>query len=520
MAMELIKEDIECEQLLGENFSDTVVKSEYVIPDTHPDVYEILMLDAKPVITSKEVMQDKIYLEGQVEYNVLYLAKEEEGIQVHNAVYTGKFTNYIELNGAEHKMECEAECYIEHMECNIVNERKISIEGIIKLKSSLYKNYQFQVVKDIEGEQDIQMLKNPASIDKIAGIVDADLIAKCHIQIPNEKPEIENIIKHDISIHKKEVRVLDGKIRINAWALIGILYKGKNTRDLIYIENDVPLEKEVDADNVTSLMDNFTDFRVDADEINVGEDDLGESRIIDVESLIKANVKVMNKEDMDIIEDVYTPTMLTNMDKKDYVLNVMHGHRFTDTIIKGDIEIQGNMPRAAQIIMANGQICVTDKKIVEGKVIVEGILRTDVLYKSVDEENYICTVKEEIPFNCSVDMPGSKIDMQCITKAYLESIEASIEANNISIKAIAQIYTRVNYITHKEFIVDISQAEGEVPQKKSSITIYVVQHSDTLWKIAKKYNTTTNVLTTVNNIENPDAIKPGEKLIIPGRAII
>lgn len=520
MAMELIKENIECEQLLGENFSDTVVRSEYVIPDTHPDVSQILMLDAKPVITSKEVMQDKIYLEGQIEYNVLYLAKEDESMQVYNALYTGKFTNYIELNGAEHKMECEAECYVEHMECNIVNERKISIEGIIKLKSSLYKNYEFEVVKDIEGEQDIQMLKNPASIDKIAGNVDTDLIAKCHIQISNEKPEIENIIKHDISIHKKEVKVLDGKIRINACALIGILYKGKNTRDLIYIENDIPIEKEIEVNNVNSVMDNFTDFTVDADEINVGEDDLGENRIIDVESLIKANTKVMNKQDMDIIEDVYTPNMLTKMVKKDYTLNVMHGHNISNAIVKGDIEIQGNMPRASQVIMSYGQVCVTDKKIVEGKVIVEGILKVDALYKSMDEENYICTVKEEIPFNCSVDLPGTKIDMQCIIKAYLESIEASVENNTISIKAVVQIYTRVNYITHKEFIVDINELEGEVPEKKSSITIYVVQHCDTLWKIAKKYNTTTNVLINVNNIENPDVIKPGEKLIIPGRALI
>ena len=77
MDMELVKENIECEQLLGENFCDTVLKAEYVIPDTHPDVSEILVLDAKPSITSKEIMQDKIFIEGQVEYNLIYLAKRK-----------------------------------------------------------------------------------------------------------------------------------------------------------------------------------------------------------------------------------------------------------------------------------------------------------------------------------------------------------------------------------------------------------------------------------------------------------
>ena len=75
MDMELIKENIECEQLLDEDFSDTVVKAEYVIPDTHPDVNEVLMIDTKPFIVAKEVMQDKVLVEGQVEYTILYLAK-------------------------------------------------------------------------------------------------------------------------------------------------------------------------------------------------------------------------------------------------------------------------------------------------------------------------------------------------------------------------------------------------------------------------------------------------------------
>ena len=80
MSIDFIKENIECEQLLAEDFSDTVIKAEYVIPDTNPDVKEILILDAKPSITNKEVMQDKVFVEGKIEYTLLYLAQESENI--------------------------------------------------------------------------------------------------------------------------------------------------------------------------------------------------------------------------------------------------------------------------------------------------------------------------------------------------------------------------------------------------------------------------------------------------------
>jgi hypothetical protein len=228
----------------------------------------------------------------------------------------------------------------------------------------------------------------------------------------------------------------------------------------------------------------------------------------------------MYKEEMDIIEDAYSPTLLMQMSKKDYALNVMHGHSISQSIVKYNIEMDNNEPKIAQVIMCSGEACITDKKLVEDKVIIDGILNVTVLYKTVDEDKYIYTVNEEIPFSSPVEIPGSKIDMQCIGKVYLESIDAAIEADTIAIKAVVEVYSRVNYVMHKEFLVDMTILEGELAKKKASLTIYVVQHGDTLWKIAKKYATTIDALVKLNNIEELDIVKVGHRLIIPGRAVI
>ena len=520
MAFEIVRENIECEQLLSENFSDTVIKAEYVIPDTNPDVSEILILDAKAAILNTEVVQDKVFLEGQIEYNILYLAKEEDGTGIHSVNYTGKFSNYIDVAGAEHKMLCDSGCYVEHMECNIVNERKVSIEGIVNLKAEVYKKYEFEVIKDVIGSQDVQMLKNPATIDKIVGTVTGDLVAKYHIQLPMDKPQVGNILKCDVNIHKKDVKIMEENVSVEAYVLINLLYRAKESKELVCIEEEVVVSKEIELNNVNPTMDSYTSFKVDAMELNFKEDDLGENRIVDIEALIKSNTKVINKEEMDIIEDAYSPSSIMKMNKKDYELNVMHGHSNNDSIVKGSIEIGSNRPKASNVIMCSGEVCITDKKIVEDKVIVDGVLNAEVLYATTDEEKNIYSVIEEIPFSSSVDIPGCKIDMQCVAKAFIESVEASVEANTIAVKAVVQTYSRVNYITHKEFLVDIIPIEGELPKKKASLTIYVIQQGDTLWKIAKKYATTVDDLIKLNTIEDSDAIKAGDKLIIPGRAVI
>lgn len=519
MELNLVKENIECEQLLGENFVDTPIKGEYVIPDTHPDVQEILMIESKPSITNKEVIRDNVYIEGIIDYNVFYLGKEEETV-LYNVTYTTKFSNEIQISKAETNMSCQAECFIEDMQCKIVNERKISIQGIVKLKGEVYKDYNFEIIKDLDDVKDIQMLRNPISVDKIVGTTDGELIAKSNMKISSDKPEVESILRYDVNIHKKQVRVLDNMITVEAFAHIGLIYRAKDSKDICYLEDDVFINKDIELEDVNSSMDNYTDFVVDAVSIDVKEDDLGERRIIDLEALIKANIKVMYKKEIEVIEDIYSPTMKLTIDKKDYELNVMQGHSNIETIVKSNIDISSDMPRIREIIMSSANVYITDKKLVEDKVLVEGVLNVEVMYKTTDKDKYIYTVKDNIPFSSAVEIPNCKINMHCIVKATLEDIETSIEANTIAVKAIVNLYSRVNYVTNKEFLVNVEAIEDEVPQKKSSITIYVVQQGDTLWKIAKRYYTTVDTLILINDIENADVIKPGQKLIIPGRAVI
>lgn len=520
MAIELVKENIECEQLLGENTIDTVVKSEYLIPDTHPDVKEILSLEAKPYVMNKEVLQDKVFLEGQIEYNVLYLAADGDKYAVHNVNYSSKFSDYVEIKGSEHAMACEGECYVEHMDCGIINERKVSIEGIIKLKAEVYNNQNFEVIKDVIGAGDIQFLRNPSSVDKIMGSLNADLVAKSHIQISSDKPEIGNILKCDVNVHKKEVKVEDRKVNISAFASINILYRGKDSNEICNVQDDVFINKELEVENALDVMDNFTVFTVDAQQFDIKEDDLGENRIIDTEVLIKAAVKIMHKEEMNVIEDAYSPSIILEMNKKNYEVNVIQGQSLNQTIVKGNLEVGENNPKPKEVINCNGSAVVTDKKIVEDKVVVEGIVDTSVLYKTDIPEKYIQVAQDSIPFTCTLDIPQAKIDMQCVARVNLESIEAFVEADTIAVKAVVEVYSRVNYNTNREFLVNIEPVEGEMPKKKGSITIYVVQNGDSLWKVAKKYFCTVDSLIGINELENPEELKPGQKLIIPGRAAI
>ena len=249
------------------------------------------------------------------------------------------------------------------------------------------------------------------------------------------------------------------------------------------------------------------------------EDDLGEVRIINTEFIVKAHVKVFSKENIDVIKDAYSPDCLLDLKKDEYEVGILQGINNTESLVKDNIQLTDTDLKPEQVISASAAVILTDKEITQDKVIVEGIIKADILYKTTDEEKYLSDIKAEVPFSSIIDIAGTKDGMKAIIRAGLESIEAAIEGNTIAIKANLSLSGKILYEISKEFISDVVEEEGEKPEKKASITIYVVCEGDTLWGLAKKYNTTVEQLKSVNGIEDEDYIEVGQKLIIPGRAV-
>ena len=516
--IDVIKENVQFEQLLRDSNSNTVLKEEYLIPDTHPDVQEILTVEARPMIINKEIIGDKIVLEGKVEYTVIYIARED-GLMANSVSYNQNFTNNIDLNQGEYKVICEAQCNVEHIEAKIMNERKISIQGIITIDWELYKSNEFEFVKDIEGSDEVEVLKKTETINKISANEDIELMGKCIIRVGMDKPQINKILKCSLQLHKKEVKIADDKIYLGCYCKLNILYKGDDSKDIIPLEDDIYLSKEEEVKGVTSDMLPTVCYEISNNDLMLEEDDLGEVRIINDEFIVKANVKVFSKENIDTIKDAYSNKCLIGLKKDEHEVGILHGANNSESIIKYNIQLKDKDLKPEHIISQNAAIILTDKQVMRDRVVIEGIIKAEVLYKTTDDEKYLSNVKAEIPFSAMIDIFGANENMKSIVKANLESIDASIEGNSIAIKATIILSGKVLYEMTKEFISDIVEEEGDMPEKKASITIYVVGEGDTFWNLAKKYNTTVADLIKINKVEDSEHIEQGQKLIIPGRAI-
>lgn len=75
-------------------------------------------------------------------------------------------------------------------------------------------------------------------------------------------------------------------------------------------------------------------------------------------------------------------------------------------------------------------------------------------------------------------------------------------------------FTRDVLLNNTEEIPDTTEPE-DTNENNNSYIRYKIKKGDTLYKIARKYNTTVNEIVKINKIQNPNKIYTGETLLIP-----
>ena len=135
MALELVKEPIRINQVMGDNFSQTLVEGDIIVPDVKPDIQRILQVDGTAVISGSEIQQDKVIVNGIVNFKILYVpdVSDPEDAVVKSINASSNFTHQVELKGARPNMRPQLETDIEHIEFNMLNGRKLNVKTVSAL---------------------------------------------------------------------------------------------------------------------------------------------------------------------------------------------------------------------------------------------------------------------------------------------------------------------------------------------------------------------------------------------------
>jgi hypothetical protein len=519
MSIELIRDLINYENMIGEGNGQTMVNGDIILGERSQEIMNILHMDGKATITSSECFEDKVSIEGKMSFELLYSSNDsKESMNKINAV--SNFSHIIQIPGTKEHMLCKTDVRIEHIGVEQINNRKIKVNAIINLMGKVYQKSVVEAIVDIKA-QDIQVLKNNIAIDEFVAENAGQSIVKGKIELLEDELAINTVLKRDIAIMKKNIHIDEGKIVINANAQIRLLYDDEqgNLNDKEY---EIPFSSELYIPNLKGDMKCDVVFHVEEAYDEIKEDDSGNRKIIETEIIVGSKVKAYSKKEIDNVVDAYSPNQRYEMEREILKPLSFFGEGTSIESFNEKMSFPVDVKPIKSVLNCIAKPVATDIKAIENKVIVEGIINCCLIYLASTEEGGLTSYEEELPFKSLIDIPGVKIEMLSEAEIMLNSIGFDVLPENqvalkMTITANAKVYNKA--ISD----VSIGAFEAELPENivnMPSLVIYSVQHNDSLWKIAKKFNTTIEDIVELNEIDNPDVLQIGRKLLIPKKSFM
>lgn len=513
MAIEITRSSLRIDQIAGHEWLQVLVESDIIVPEDKPDIGKILDVTGRVTINSREVIQDKVMVEGSIKYNILYLAEEDDKT-IASMESDASFTSYLDISGVRPKMIANVSAELEHVDCEIINSRKISTRAVVDIESKVCDMAQLEVVDGFDRDEQVEVLRDTIVLSYEGGRGDAQTIIRESLELSDNMPTIVEILRRDIRLKEINTKSADNKVVVNGTLDIGFLYLCEDTEYPIhYFSEELEFTHLVDIAGVYQGMDCTGNVWAEDLYIEPREDLNGDMRLVDVEVLLFFEASAIERQHRDIITDAYIPNGALDVKLKDISLTEFVGEGQSQMTVKELILLPENMPRCDRVLYIDAKAVMLEQELYDGRVVIEGVLPINVLYQS-KEAGGIVSFKQDIPFNQNVDIDGIDDNMQCESNVQVEDMSFSlINPGEIEFKSTISGWARVYDEIGINVVVDIEELE-ELPKQQSGIFVYFVKEGDNLWSIAKQYNTTIDNILRFNTLPDGENLEVGSRIVV------
>ena len=482
------------------------VEAELSLPEYMPEILRILKSQAVPKINSWQTVGERVTVDGTCELTMIYVGSD-------NCIYsfTGSrnFTRYAENPAFLTAEDVNVKAGVKFINCRATNTKRAEIKAGINISVSAFSKM----------EEDILLLENNTNIqEKKIELSGMSLgCKKSKIFSMSDSFDLENtsaafIVRSTASAVLGEVRKISNKIMIKGETIVEVAFIPYEDKSVIKtIRKNLPINQILEFDGMDERFTGDITLEVTAVDVIIKNDSQGEGRSLDIGVTINASITMWEQKELTVITDAYAINGAVDLSyKKMKFYSALDAVR--DTYVFKDT-IDASKLGAECILDACCEESEPVTSFENGSIVISGTMKAMIILKDTSG-GYITTEKMlDYRYERSCDCNDKKIE--CTPKISVSSFECALKNNEeIDVKAELQINCSVFSETEIDIVSEISELRENEKINNSAITIYFPNYEETLWDIAKRYNTTVESIVLENNLSG-DTTKDIKMLFIP-----
>ena len=502
--LETQKESLNINKLVAEKREIIFAESDMIVPDTKPDILSTISTSGVVSIYKKDVQAEKVRIDGTINTYIMYMPDGTEDM-VRGLSTNVDFSQNIDIPNCNEGMSVLTNVSIKSIETQVINGRKISIKATLELNLKVYSNENIEIVNSIPSENnDIQILKQDLIVNSLVGTGSTKVYAKDTIQIDNNDVLAE-ILQAQMTLTDKDIKISYNKVLTKAESQIKLMYLTEDNKINI-VTYKIPVVGFVDIQNVTE--GNICDANYEIKNVVIKPNSQDEHSIY-FEAEIEVTCSSYEEKQINLIQDMYSPTQIINFERHQVTTitnkqNLSDEKQINEQISLDNVE---NM----SLLDVTTSVSITNESKINTKIMYEAELSLRFVFQN--SQNQIITKDAQIPFNYTLDnlQNGEMLNTNC--EMLVKSQNYTVQSNSITCNVEIQTNTSIYRIVNLNVIDNIEEGE-ERKEQDYSLLIYIVTEEDTMWNIAKKFGSTVDAISKLNNIED-GKINLGQKLYIP-----
>jgi hypothetical protein len=526
---------------LAESPRVITVESELLLGDEDPEIEEVhLCRGYLTEITGEKDAEGRLVLAGRIEVHLVYRAKATEtGVAEYGVVWQGEksipFTAGIELPEAMEIGGWQAEIAKSSLEPG--PERTARYKGEIAIHLQARQEKEIPVVTELAVENGVKTVTERVVVEEVITVLEGSRELSNQFSLAHPRVPLARVIDCRVRPLAVRTEITPGRVRVDGHLETVLLYVGRN-EDGEETEVEVARWHEKNGGAVPfqfvfeeprALPEQTARTEVQVKSVAIHSP---HAESCNLQAVLAARVELVEPRRTEMVVDVTAGKEgIIDLDRGEYQIEETVGEIEKDFRLEKVLSLPaGALPLGRILLVDNSPPQTLDTQVEADRVFFEGECRVAVLYSAEhgeieeleDLSPQIAAVSwdEEhagtVRFAEFLEMPGVAPGMAA--RVTLEDRGSTAElVDERTIKVNLAFRARAVVSEERTLALVRDCALVPIPEKpRTGILFYLVQPGDTLWSIARRYQTTMEALCRANNLSGSGAeVQPGRKLLIP-----
>ncbi len=491
-----------------ETAAEQSLDADISLPDYCPEIQRVLKCSVVPNITAVQNNSGRITADCNAVVRLLYVGDNGKIAGYEQSYPIQKF---VESSRVGSESAVTANVNTDYVNCRAVNSRRIDVRAMMTFTFKAMKKREEDILCMADGAG-IQTMTEDCNFASLSGVCERAFSIGEVVELGADKIPVSRIMNVSACAVAKEIKAINNKVLVKGDCIVKIYYIGEESGAIESVEHSMPISQIIEMDGISESSLSSLNMCVSSCEAVAKADSSGDMRLIDLNARISAFMAAFDETPVTLICDAYS----TDYDVKNTTKSIEQlryndsfDTSFTNKVVLESIGVSVDCVLAVWCSDVRSNFSVK-----EDKCVISGTYQATVVYK--DSEGQAGIVQKPVDFDYSFKLKEKAERISCFGSVRLSNSSCSVTGDSrLELKTEMLASGLVFSCNVKKYINSIEIDETSAKHEKScALTIYFCDKGESLWNIARRYNTTVDAIMRENDFET-DTVENSGMMLIP-----